>query len=81
MRVQFVIKNDINNTIDIEVASIPTEEQVREIENEIWAAMEEYEEETGDSEMEDFDYYECCYEAIKKVMGVKHNRVIRTIYI
>ena len=55
MRVQFVFGTDIENTIDIDVADVPTKEQVEAIENEVYNTMNAYEEEHGD--FIDFDFY------------------------
>ena len=47
MRIQFVLGTDVENTIDIEVAEVPTEAQAKAIEDEIFNAMDKWEEENG----------------------------------
>lgn len=64
MRIQFVLGTDMENTVDIEVAEVPTEEQVKAIEDEIFNTMDKWEEENGD--FSEFDYYMCCYDAVQK---------------
>ena len=80
MRIQFVLGTDVENTIDIEVAEVPTEEQAKAIEDEIYKKMGEWEEENGD-DFEEFDYYMCIYEAVQKYVHTAENRIVRTIYI
>ena len=80
MRIQFVIGTDVENTIDIEVAEVPTKEQAQAIEDDIYEAMGDWEEENGD-DFSEFDYYMCCYKAVEKHIQIAENRVVRTIYI
>lgn len=79
MRVQFVFGVNVENTIDIEVAEVPTEEQAKAIEDEIYNFMNEWEEKYGS--FEDFDFYMRCYEAVQKYMHTAENRVVKTFYI
>ena len=79
MRIQFVIGTNVENTIDINVAEAPTEEQAKAIEDDICKMMDEHEEVNGD--FYGFDYYECCYEAVQKHIGVADNPIVRTIYL
>ena len=79
MRIQLVLGTDMENTVDIEVAEVPTEEQAKAIEDEIFNTMDKWEEENGD--FSEFDYYMCCYDAVQKHMSIAENRVVRTIYI
>lgn len=79
MRLQFVLGTNVENTIDIEVAEVPTEEQARAIEDEVCSKMDEWEEENGD--FAEFDYYMCCYEAVEKHMRIAENPIVKTIYI
>ena len=76
MRIQFVIGTNIENTIDIDVAEIPTDEQTKSIEDDIYNAMEEWEENNGD--FSDFDYYMCCFEAVQKHVQIGENRIVKT---
>ena len=80
MRVQFVFGTNVENTIDIEVAEVPTEEQAKAIEDEIYNTINEWEEENGNY-FEDFDFYRCCYNAVQKYMHTAENRVVKTFYI
>ena len=43
MKLQFVFGVNVENTIDIEVADIPTKEQAEAIENEIYNTINEWE--------------------------------------
>lgn len=79
MRIQFVLGTDMENTVDIEVAEVPTEEQVKAIEDEIFNTMDKWEEENGD--FSEFDYYMCCFEAVQKHIHTAENRIVQTIYI
>ena len=55
MRIQFVLGTNVENTIDIEVTEVPTEQQVKAIEDDIYNRMDKWEEENGD--FAEFDYY------------------------
>lgn len=79
MRIQFVIGTNVENTIDIEVAEIPTEEQTKAIEDDIYNAMDEWE--RGHGDFAEFDYYMCCFEAVQKHMSIAENPIVKTIYI
>ena len=79
MRVQFVFGTDIKNTIDIDVADVPTKEEAEAIENEVYNTMNAYEEEHGN--FIEFDFYMCCYNAVQKHIHTAENRVVKTIYI
>ena len=79
MRIQFVLGTNVENTIDIDVAEIPTEEQTKAIEDDIYKVMDEWEEENGD--FTEFDYYMCIYEAVEKHIQIAENPIVKTIYI
>lgn len=79
MKIQFVFGNDLENVFDIDVAEAPTEEQANAIEQEIQKRMGDYEKEYGD--FENFNYYECCYDAVMKYMHIAENRVVKTFYL
>lgn len=79
MRIQFVFGTDAENTIDIDVSEVPTEEQAKAIEDEVYNKMDEWEEENGD--FAEFDYYMCIYEAVEKHIQIAENRIVKTIYI
>ena len=79
MRIQFVLGTNVENTIDIDVAEIPTKEQTEAIEDDIYSVMDEWEQEHGD--FADFDYYVCIYEAVEKHIQIAENPIVKTIYI
>ena len=79
MKIQFVIGCNIDNTIDVFVDKMPTDEQFKNIENAIYAAMDKYEEENGD--FYEFDYWLACYEAVKNEVGVSESLMVKTIYL
>lgn len=79
MRIQFVFNNDFGRTVDIDVSEVPDDEQTKAIEDDIYSAMEKYEEENGC--FADFDYYECCFEVVQKHIHIAENRVVKTLYI
>ena len=79
MRIQFVLGTNVENTIDIDVAEIPTKEQAEAIEKDIYKVMDEWEEENGD--FAEFDYYMCIYEAVEKHIQIAENPIVKTIYI
>ena len=80
MRLQFVFGTNVEDTIDIDVADVPTKEQAKAIENDIYNTINEWEEESG-NDFKDFDFYMCCYNAVQKHIHVKENKVIKTFYI
>ena len=79
MRIQFVLGMDVENTIDIDIAEIPTEEQAKAIEDDIYSVMDKWEQEHGD--FAEFDYYMCIYEAVEKHIQIAENPIVKTIYI
>ena len=79
MRVQFCHNCTEEFVAEFEVANEPTKHQCEAIEDEIYKAMDEWEEEHGD--FEDFDYWECCYNALNKYVSIVANPVIKTFYI
>ena len=79
MRIQFVLGTNVENTIDIDVAEIPTEEQTKAIEDDIYKVMDKWEVENGD--FAEFDYYMCIYEAVEKHIQIAENPIVKTIYL
>ena len=79
MKIQFVFNNDYNTTINIDVNKIPTEEEAQKIENILIEIMDKYERENED--FMDFDFYRACNEAVKQVIPIAENKVVKTIYI
>ena len=79
MKIQFVFNNDCNTAINIDVNKIPTEEEAQKIENILVEIMDKYEQENED--FMDFDFYRACNEAVKQVIPIAENKVVKTIYI
>ena len=79
MKIQFVFNNDYNTTINIDVNKNPTEEEAQKIENILVEIMDKYEQENED--FMDFDFYRACNVAVKQVIPIAENKVVKTIYI
>lgn len=79
MKLQFVIGNDMENTVDIDVTREPTPIEAEAIENEICRAVDEYEKENGD--FSDFDWCDCIYRVVEKYIPIAENRVVKTFWI
>ena len=84
MKVQFCFNGNFNRYTNIvakfDVAEAPTEEQCKAIENDIYAAMEDWEEEYGD-DFEDFDFWFVCRKAVYEHLKTVNNPVVKTFYI
>lgn len=80
MRIQFCHNCNEDFVAEFEIASEPTKAQYEAIENEIYKAMDEWESE-HDGDFEEFDFWECCYNATNKHIGIAYNPVVATIYI
>lgn len=78
MRIQFV-RDNYADVVELEVKEMPTEEEVDRIYDDIYAAMEQYEEENGD--MEDFDFWVCCRSAASNHIQIVSNPVVKTFYL
>lgn len=79
MRIQFCHNCTEEFVAEFEVAEVPTKEQCQAIEDEIYAKMDEWETVYGD--FEEFDFWQCCYDAASKHIKIKHNPVVKTFYI
>jgi hypothetical protein len=79
MRVQFCTGGPYDVIAEFDVTEMPTEEQCKIIEDEIYEAMEKWEEETGD--IDGFDYWGVCYAAVKKHLKIVDNQVVKTFYL
>ena len=64
MRIQFWHNTTEEFITEFEIAEPLTKEQAKMIEEVIFNTMEEYEEEFGD--FEGFDWWECCFHAVKR---------------
>lgn len=84
MKVQFSFDGNPNGYADIvaefNVAEVPTEEQCKAVENDIYAAMEDWEEEYGD-DFEDFDFWFVCHKAAREHLKLVDSPVVHTFYI
>ena len=86
MKIQFcydytVIGRRENDVIaEFDVAEEPTEEQCKAIEDEIFEAIDKWDEE-NDGDFSEFDYWGVCYEAARKHLKIVENRVVRTFYV
>ena len=79
MRLQFVIKNNFDNPIDINISREITDEEYELIQNEIYNNIDSYEEENGD--LDGFDWYDCIYNAVEKYISIKTIPIERIFYI
>lgn len=78
MKIQFCyFDNDV--IAEFDVTEMPTEEQCKIIEDEIYEAMEKWEEDNDG--FEEFDYWGVCYEAVKKHLKIVQNPVVKTFYL
>lgn len=82
MKIQFEKLTPYNNDIvaEFDVAEEPTEEQRKAIQEEIFEAIEKWDEE-NDGDFSEFDYWGVCYEAVRKNVRVVENRVVKTFYL
>lgn len=84
MKIQFCTNNYFNGYPDVvaefDVAEEPTKEQCKAIDNEIFEAMDRWDEE-NDGDFSEFDYWGVCYEAARKHLKIVENRVVRTFYL
>lgn len=79
MRIQFYHNATEEFIAEFDVKEVPTKEECEAIENEIYEAMDKWEEEHGD--FEDFDFWKVCYDATIKHLHLVNNPVIKTFYI
>ena len=78
MRIQFV-RDNYADMVELEVNKVPTEEEANKIYDDIYASMEQYEENGGD--MDDFDFWTCCRNAASKHIQIVSNPVVKTFYL
>lgn len=79
MRIQFVVGYNPENTIDINIERIPEKWETEAIENEIYNALDIYEQENGSRE--GFDYWGQIYKIVEKYIPIAENPIVTTIYI
>jgi hypothetical protein len=84
MKVQFCYEsasptwsNDI--VAEFDVAEMPTDEQCKAIEDEVYDKMNKWDEEHDDFIA--FDYWNVCYQAVKKHLKIVDNQVVKTFYL
>lgn len=79
MRIQFYHNATEDFVAEFEVTEAPTEEDCESIENEIYAAMNKWEEENGD--FAEFDFWRVCHDVAVKHIHIINNPVVKTFYI
>lgn len=79
MRIQFYHNATEEAIAEFDVKEVPTKEECEAIENEIYEAMDKWEEEHGD--FEDFDFWKVCYDTTIKHLHLVRNPVVKTFYI
>lgn len=83
MRIQFCFNGDFdghpNTVAEFDVAEVPTDEECKAIEDEIYNAMDKWEE-TGECFTE-FDYWQVCHDAVIQYVHIVQNPVVKTFYI
>lgn len=85
MKIQFCyncIDSRFDNDViaEFDVAEMPTEEQCKAIEDEIYEVMDKWEED-NDGDFDGFDYWGVCYEAVMKHLKIVQNPVVKTFYL
>ena len=84
MRIQFCYNGDFNGHPNViatfDVAEAPTDEQCKAIEDEIYKAMDKWEEE-NDGDYEEFDYWQVCHDVCEKHLKLVNNAVVKTFYL
>lgn len=65
---------------EFDVTEVPTEEQCKAIEDEIFDVVDKWSEE-NDDDFSEFDYWGVCYEAARKHLKIVENRVVKTFYV
>lgn len=79
MRIQFCHNCSQDFVAEFEVYEVPTKEECKAIEDEIYEKMDKWELEHGD--FEEFPWWKCCYDAARKHIHIKNNPVVKTFYI
>lgn len=79
MKIQFCHNATEELIAEFDVSEVPTKEQCEAIEDEIYEAMNKWEEENGD--FEEFDFWQVCHDAVIKHVHLIRNPVVKTFYI
>lgn len=79
MKIQFYHNATEELIAEFDVSEVPTKEQCEAIEDEIYEAMNKWEEENGD--FEEFDFWQVCHDAVIKHVHLLRNPVVKTFYI
>ena len=79
MRIQFCRKYSEEIAAEFEVATAPTREQCEDIEDDLYAMVGEWEDEHN-ADIDDYDFWECCYNALNKHIPIVENPVVKTFY-
>ena len=80
MKIQFCREYSTEIVAEFDVEAAPTKEQIEAIEEYIFEAKEQWEEE-NDGDFTDFDYWEVCCDAVVKYLKIVKNEVVKTFYI
>lgn len=79
MRIQFCHNCTEDFVAEFEVAKAPTPFEADLIYGYIYREMGKWEEEHED--FAEFDFWQCCYDAVSKVIKILDNPVVTTFYI
>lgn len=79
MRIQFCRKYSEEPVAEFEVATAPTREQCEDIEDDLYAMIGEWEDE-HDNDIDNYAFWECCYNALSKHIPIVENPVVKTFY-
>ena len=79
MRIQFCHNATEDFIAEFEVTEAPTEEDCESIKNEIYEAMDKWEEENGD--FAEFDFWQVCHDVAIKHIHISDSPVVVTFYI
>ena len=80
MKVQFCREYSTEIVAEFDVEAAPTKEQIEAIEEYIFEAKEQWEEEY-DEDLTDFGYWKICCDAVMKYLTLIKNEVVKTFYV
>lgn len=78
MKVQFVY-NNYEDIVEFDVTRVPTDAEVEAVYNSVYDEIEAFKERCDD--YYDFDFWDCCRNAVMKHLDFKDNSVVKTFYI
>ena len=79
MRIQFCRKYSDKVVAEFEVATVPTREQCEAIEDELYALVGKWEDKNGE-DIDDYDFWKCCHNALNHHIPIGENPVVKTFY-